>query len=72
MASLYILIPIALIFVCLSIAIFLWAVRSNQFEDLEHQGHNILFDDDVEKPENSSQNTIKDNVISSNSDHDRT
>nr|WP_029236024.1 cbb3-type cytochrome oxidase assembly protein CcoS [Vibrio coralliilyticus] len=29
-----------------AIAIFLWAVKSDQFEDLERQGHNILFDED--------------------------
>jgi cbb3-type cytochrome oxidase maturation protein len=46
MESLYILIPIAIVFVCIAIGIFLWAVKSEQFEDLERQGHNILFDED--------------------------
>lgn len=46
MESLFILIPIAIILVCVAAAIFLWAVKSDQFEDLERQGHNILFDDD--------------------------
>ncbi len=46
MASLYILIPIAIVFVCIAIGVFLWAVKSEQFEDLERQGQNILFDDD--------------------------
>lgn len=45
MASLYILIPIAIVFVCIAIAIFLWAVKSEQFEDLERQGYDILFDE---------------------------
>ncbi|AMF94480.1 cbb3-type cytochrome oxidase assembly protein CcoS [Vibrio fluvialis] len=51
MESLYILIPIAIVLVCVAVAIFLWAVKSEQFEDLERQGHNILFEDDeqVEK-----------------------
>ncbi|GAM64621.1 type cbb3 cytochrome oxidase biogenesis protein ccoS [Vibrio ishigakensis] len=26
---------------------FLWAVKSEQFEDLDRQGHNILFEDDM-------------------------
>lgn len=69
MASLYILIPIALFFICLTIVVFLWAVRSNQFEDLEHQGYNILFDDDVEKPLQTSK---KHPSIGSISDNDRT
>jgi cbb3-type cytochrome oxidase maturation protein len=45
MASLYLLIPIAIIFVCIAVAIFLWAVKSEQFEDLERQGFDILFDE---------------------------
>ena len=51
MESLYILIPIAIVLVCIAVAIFLWAVRSDQFEDLERQGHNILLDED-DKPNN--------------------
>lgn len=49
MASLYLLIPIAIVLVCLAAAIFIWAVKSEQFEDLDRQGHNILFDDADEK-----------------------
>ncbi|EKO3904798.1 cbb3-type cytochrome oxidase assembly protein CcoS [Vibrio fluvialis] len=57
MESLYILIPIAIVLVCVAVAIFLWAVKSEQFEDLERQGHNILFEDDeqVEKPTKDKQ-----------------
>lgn len=47
MDSLYILIPIALIFVGLAIKIFLWAVDSDQFDDLDVAAQRILFDDDV-------------------------
>lgn len=47
MESLYILIPIAIVLVCIAVGIFLWAVKSEQFEDLERQGHNILFDEDT-------------------------
>ena len=49
MESLYILIPITLVLICLAVAVFLWAVKSEQFEDLERQGHNILFDEDDHK-----------------------
>lgn len=48
MESLYILIPIAIVLVCVAVAIFLWAVKSEQFEDLERQGHNVLFEDEQE------------------------
>nr|WP_218926512.1 cbb3-type cytochrome oxidase assembly protein CcoS [Vibrio cholerae] len=40
------LIPIAIVLVCVAVGIFLWAVKSEQFEDLERQGHNILFEDE--------------------------
>ncbi len=47
MDSLYVLIPIAILFVIVAVAIFFWAVRSDQFEDLERQGMSILLDDDA-------------------------
>lgn len=47
MDSLYILIPIAIIFVGIAVKIFLWAVDSDQFDDLDVEGQRILFDDDV-------------------------
>ncbi|MEZ8142463.1 cytochrome oxidase maturation protein, cbb3-type [Enterovibrio norvegicus FF-33] len=46
MESLYILIPIAIMLVCVAVGVFIWAVKSEQFEDLERQGMNILLDDD--------------------------
>lgn len=46
MASLYLLIPIAILLVCIAVAVFIWAVKSDQFEDLDRQGSEILFDDD--------------------------
>ncbi len=46
MESIYILIPIAIVLVCVAVAIFLWAVKSDQFEDLERQAHNILLDEE--------------------------
>lgn len=47
MSIIYVLIPLAIILVLVAIAIFFWAVRSEQFKDLERHGHSILFDDDV-------------------------
>ena len=43
----YLLLPIALIIVIIIIAIFFWAVKSDQFEDLEGPAHRILMDDDI-------------------------
>ena len=65
MASLYLLIPIAIVFVCIAVGIFLWAVRTEQFEDLERQGYDILFDEDESKPtENKNEHAA--NEISGN------
>ncbi|MFV0574720.1 MAG: cbb3-type cytochrome oxidase assembly protein CcoS [Vibrio sp.] len=49
MESLYLLIPIAIIFVCIAVAVFIWAVKTDQFDDLDRQGHDILFEDN-DKP----------------------
>jgi cbb3-type cytochrome oxidase maturation protein len=46
MDVIYILLPVALIIVIIIIAIFFWAVRSDQFDDLEGPAHRILMDDD--------------------------
>ncbi len=45
MSIIYVLIPIALLFVMIGLAIFFWAVRSKQFDDLDKEGFSILFDD---------------------------
>lgn len=49
MSIIYVLIPLAVIIVAIAIGVFFWAVKSNQFEDLERQGYSILFDDDLPK-----------------------
>jgi len=49
MSIIYVLIPIAILFVLLGLAIFFWAVRTRQFEDLDKEGFSILFDEG--KPE---------------------
>ena len=53
MNIIYVLIPIAI--VAVAIVAFFWAVKNNQFEDLERQGHSILFDDDVTPSPKSEQ-----------------
>ncbi|MBE1288292.1 MAG: cbb3-type cytochrome oxidase assembly protein CcoS [Alteromonadaceae bacterium] len=55
MNIIYVLIPIAIIIVAVAIIAFFWAVKNNQFEDLERQGHSILFDDDVTPSPKSEQ-----------------
>ena len=45
MSIIYILIPIAVLLTALGIYLFFWAVKTEQFDDLEKQGLSILFDD---------------------------
>ena len=46
MTILYLLIPLGMVLLALSIWAFFWAVRSGQFDDLESPGVEILLDDD--------------------------
>jgi cbb3-type cytochrome oxidase maturation protein len=49
MSIIYVLIPLAIVIVGIAVVIFFWAVRSNQFDDLDRQGYSILFDDDIKQ-----------------------
>lgn len=54
MSIIYVLIPIAMIFVLIAVAIFFWAVKSEQFDDLDRQSVSILFDENADKPHPTS------------------
>ncbi len=51
--SLYLLIPIALVFVVLAIRALFWAVNSGQYDDLNTEGQRILFEEDKVVPKRS-------------------
>jgi len=53
MSIIYILIPIAILLTALGIYLFFWAVKTEQFDDLEKQGMSILFDDEKQSPVSS-------------------
>ena len=55
MEIIYLLLPIALILVIVIVWIFMWAVKSDQFEDLEGPAHRIIMDDD-DKVDNRENN----------------
>jgi len=46
MDIIYLLLPIALILVAIIVWVFMWAVKSDQFEDLEGPAHRIIMEDD--------------------------
>ena len=61
MEILYLLVPIALILVLVIAGVFMWAIRSGQFDDLEGPAHSILMDDDepvTQKDEIRSQTEV--------------
>ena len=59
MDIIYLLLPVALIIVIIIISVFFWAVKSDQFEDLEGPAHRILMDDD-EQPASPETDETKD------------
>lgn len=46
MPSLYLLIPIALVFCFVAIKLLLWAINAGQYDDLDKEAWRILADDD--------------------------
>lgn len=54
MTIIYVLIPVAIILTLVGIYMFFWAVKSEQFTDLEKQGLSILFDEDEQGNTNLS------------------
>jgi cbb3-type cytochrome oxidase maturation protein len=59
MSIIYILIPIAVLLTSIGIYLFFWAVKTEQFDDLEKQGMSILFDE--EEKEKKTNNESSDN-----------
>ena len=53
MESLYLLIPIALIFCVIAIRLLLWAIDNGQYDDLDKEAWKILADD-IESPKEAS------------------
>lgn len=53
MESLYLLIPVALIFVAIAVKVLFWAINSGQYDDLDTEAHRILFDEERSEPKAS-------------------
>lgn len=47
MSILFFLIPLSLVLLGIAVWAFFWAVKHDQFDDLEGPAHRILFDDDA-------------------------
>jgi cbb3-type cytochrome oxidase maturation protein len=46
LSAIYVLIPLAMVVLALSIWLFFWAVKRGQFDDLDSPGHSILMEDE--------------------------
>lgn len=46
MEVVFILVPVSLVIVIIALWAFVWAVRNDQFEDLDKEAYRILFDKD--------------------------
>lgn len=49
MEIIYFLIPLALIMLVAALWFFVWAVRHDQFDDLDREANRILFDEDARR-----------------------
>lgn len=47
MESLYLLIPIGIVFVVIAVKILFWAINSGQYDNLDTEAHRILFDEQI-------------------------
>ncbi|BFM06324.1 cbb3-type cytochrome oxidase assembly protein CcoS [Halioxenophilus aromaticivorans] len=45
MEILYLLVPIALVFIFFAVKVLFWAINSGQYDDLDTEASKILFDD---------------------------
>ncbi|MCP3675107.1 MAG: cbb3-type cytochrome oxidase assembly protein CcoS [Gammaproteobacteria bacterium] len=60
MSILYLLLPIALVFLTLAVIIFFWAIKNGQYDDMQSQAMKIVIEDHLQQKDKT--------VSSSNSD----
>ena len=57
MEIIFITVPVTLVFIGIGVAIFFWASKGGQFDDLDGPAHRILFDEDQGPEKDSSADT---------------
>ncbi|WP_077342918.1 cbb3-type cytochrome oxidase assembly protein CcoS [Pseudocolwellia agarivorans] len=57
MSIIYVLIPIAVLLTAIGLYLFFWAVKTEQFDDLEKQGLSILFDENDDQAADKNKST---------------
>ena len=58
MNIIFILIPLGLVLVLAAVGAFFWAIRNDQFDDLDSPGWRILFDDDRQPPKTDKDDQV--------------
>lgn len=49
MTILYLLLPIGIIFLIIAVAVFFWAIRNGQYDDMNSQAMKIVIEDQLEQ-----------------------
>lgn len=49
MEVIYLLIPLSLVFMAVAIYVFFWAIKAEQFDDLEGPAHRVVMDDQQQR-----------------------
>lgn len=63
MNVLFLLIPVSLVLLVLAVAVFFWAVRSGQFDDLETPAYRVLMDTDEARQRERGQEPATDREL---------
>lgn len=69
MSVIYILIPIAILLTAIGIYIFFWAVKTEQFDDLEKQGMSILFDENEQAKNAKTKSNVDVDILNQSNDN---
>ncbi len=70
MQVMYWLIPVAILLLAIAIAAFVWAVRNDQYSDLDSPAYKILFDDDSAQSPVGDESSTKSNDTTLDKDND--
>lgn len=58
MEVIYLLIPLSLVFMAVAIYVFFWAIKAEQFDDLEGPAHRVVMDDQHQRRQASRERTL--------------
>jgi len=54
LSILYLLLPIAIIFLIIAVAVFFWAIRNGQFDDMKSQAMKIVIEDHLQQKQDKN------------------